>query len=189
MNEPVALMLRNHLLLMHELSASFTLRQAVSLNPASLALIAACLNAPEEVPRESSGMRVAKLVAIRRFIVQNLNNPGLSPEFIVRSLGISRSKLYKLFEEIGGVASFIRDLRLRQVRMILADPTQDHKQLKEVCKELGFSNDSAFSRRFKQRYGMSASDYRRDGRNLSLNTSIADSVDRRWEDWIRTLSD
>ncbi|MCV0351408.1 MAG: helix-turn-helix domain-containing protein [Nitratireductor sp.] len=189
MNEPAALMLRNHLLLMHELSASFTLSQAVSLNPASLALVAACLNAPDETLGENSAIRVAKAVVVRRFVIQNLSNPLLSPEFIVQSLGMSRSTLYKLFEELGGVAKFIRDQRLRRVRMILADPTHDHKQMKEICKELGFSNDSAFSRRFKQRYGMSASDYRRDGRNTFPDKSIREGMDRRWKDWVRILSD
>ncbi|MES0883267.1 helix-turn-helix domain-containing protein [Roseibium sp. SCP14] len=189
MGEPLAVLLRNHLLTLRDLSPRMRRCEAVSLNPSSLALIAACLNTGQPDDETQGGVQVARAIAVRRFISANLVNPELGPNFIMRSLGISRSRLYALFESDGGVAAYVRNQRLRLIKLRLADPSHDRFSIQQLMFEAGFASSASFSRLFRQQFGMSASEFRQEGRNFKIAASTGERAGRRWENWIRYLSE
>lgn len=98
----------------------------------------------------------------RRFIRARLAEDELSPELICRELGVSRSRLYRLFEPLGGISSYIRRQRLIQARHALADP-QDNRPIMTIAEQWGFADPSVFSRSFRQEFGMSPRSVREAG--------------------------
>lgn len=104
--------------------------------------------------------RTAGMLA-RQEIESMLESPSLTVANLQRRLGISRSGLHRLFEEVGGVQAYIRGRRLEAVRRTLADPTS-RESIQLLAERFGFSDASHLSRLFRARYGMTAGDYRRD---------------------------
>lgn len=92
-------------------------------------------------------------------VENNLADPKLSPQQLGRELGLSRSLLYAKLKSLTGmpVNEFIKDLRLKKAAWIL----QHHPGLpvSQVAMEVGFVNHSHFTRSFRERFGMSPSDY------------------------------
>lgn len=95
----------------------------------------------------------------RRFIAANLKSPNLGPDAICKHLGLSRRTLYYLFENHGGVATFIRNRRLAASRNSLAR-SSERKLISSVAYEYGYSDPAVFSRHFRQRYGFNPSEAR-----------------------------
>lgn len=101
-----------------------------------------------------------ELVKKAMAIVENhLGDPKLSPQQLGRELGLSRSLLYAKLKSLTGmpVNEFIKDLRLKKAAWIL----QHHPGLpvSQVASEVGFVNHSHFTRSFRERFGISPSDY------------------------------
>jgi AraC-like DNA-binding protein len=103
---------------------------------------------------------VASLQAVRRIIEANLANPELGPEYLCRQLGMSRAKLYRQFEPIGGVREYIQQRRLMRAYQTITNPAHAHERVGGIAARCGFSNDSVFSRAFREAYGMSPTDLR-----------------------------
>lgn len=98
----------------------------------------------------------------RRLIRARLADDGLTPELICRELGVSRSRLYRLFEPLGGISSYIRRQRLLQARDALADP-QETRPIMAIAEQWGFADPSVFSRSFRQEFGVSPRSVRETG--------------------------
>ncbi|MFH3480859.1 helix-turn-helix domain-containing protein [Xanthobacter variabilis] len=124
---------------------------------ATQALLAATL-----APRSDLAAGATDLVAqtlrerARRIIRQNIASPTLSPDMLCRALGVSRSRLYRLFEELGGVSRYIQRQRLRAAFTLLNDPNE-RRAVSQIAEELGFCDHSGFSRAFKAEFGLSPS--------------------------------
>ncbi|MBT1153972.1 helix-turn-helix domain-containing protein [Aminobacter anthyllidis] len=103
---------------------------------------------------------VVSLQAARRIVETNLQNPALGPEFLCQQLGVSRAKLYRLFEPLGGASHFIQQRRMRQAYHDIIDPACRHERVGEIAARYGFSSISVFSRAFRQAYGASPSELR-----------------------------
>jgi len=88
-----------------------------------------------------------------------MNSPDFDPEALRRLVAMSRSKLYRIFEGVGGVARFIQDERLDAARQRLAG-IGDRTSIRTLAREVGFLEHSTFSRAFKLRYGSSPSEFR-----------------------------
>ncbi|MCX5493402.1 helix-turn-helix domain-containing protein [Kaistia dalseonensis] len=99
---------------------------------------------------------------IRRYIRQNLGAPDLSPDGLCRAVGISRSRLYRLFEDLGGVAAYIQRQRLLAALAALSEPDPT-RTVSSVAQALAFRDLSSFSRSFKNVFGFSPSDARQAG--------------------------
>jgi AraC-like DNA-binding protein len=97
---------------------------------------------------------------IERFIEARLTEHDLSMFSIRVTFGLSRSTLYRLFATYGGVASFIRRQRLRQIRAILM-ANQDMRPLVEIATTYGFVTNAHFSRSFREEFGVAPSEFRR----------------------------
>jgi AraC-like DNA-binding protein len=70
---------------------------------------------------------------------------------------MSRSHLYRLFEDAGGVARYIQRRRLHEAHAILSHPATT-KPISLIAEELCFP--TSFSRAFKREFGCSPSEAR-----------------------------
>lgn len=84
-------------------------------------------------------------------IERNIESPELSPQSICRHIGISRSQLYRLFVNAGGVANYIRLCRLMKARAELTSTSR--QRIASVAYKYGFTSHAHFSRVFKQYFG------------------------------------
>ena len=71
-----------------------------------------------------------------RYIKANLDKPDLSPDKIAHALGTSRSSLYSVMEDAGGVAAYIRRHRLEAAHAMLMK--QEAARVGEIALALGF---------------------------------------------------
>jgi AraC-like DNA-binding protein len=128
---------------------------------ATAALAAACLGTAEEgrVPASSS-IRTAVLRLIRQAIDENLGNPELGPDFLARRFALSRARLYRMFEPLGGVKSYIQQRRLMRAHQAISDPAFFHESITTLAERYGFMDKSAFSRAYRALYGVSPSESR-----------------------------
>ena len=105
---------------------------------ATRAAVAACLLAsgppPTAFVADLAKERVRQ--AVRRHIV----SARLTPARLAAASGLSRSALYRMFEAEGGVAVYIRDVRLSFVHAALRDPAQAGRGIGEIAEAYGFPN-------------------------------------------------
>jgi len=96
------------------------------------------------------------------FIERHLDRADLGPDLLARVLRCSRTQLYRLFSRHDTtVMDHIRDMRLRRCRDLLADPTCQ-LAVAEIASLYGMHDPSAFSRRFRRRFGCSPGEVRRE---------------------------
>lgn len=188
---PLADVLKAHMRTIFGRLDDMTLSEAEALAPATLALTAACLNGSvRATPGAGQALAQHVVMAMRRVIEQELQNPALGPEFLCKRFKISRAGLYRLFEPFGGVAGYIRERRLQRALRLLGSPDPRYRRVAAVCYSAGFSSEAEFSRCFKRRFGVRPSDVGRDTRLLSAlraRASSADGLDRSYEYWLQTL--
>jgi AraC-like DNA-binding protein len=72
---------------------------------------------------------------------------------------MSRSNLYRLFEDIGGVARYIQRERLLEAHAVLSD-SASRQSISAIAEDLCFADPSAFSRTFKREFGYSPTEVR-----------------------------
>lgn len=188
--EPMVQLLRDHMSSLKALAHRMTGRQAAEIAPATVGLAAACLNASvsPDNPQQVSGISFATLTRARRFIEVNLATPGLSTATVCRHIGVSRTRLYDLFESYGGVGTYIRDRRLRQALVALTSTAYAHHSIYDIALAACYSSDAAFVRAFRRRYGVTPNDVRQSGRvHASPYRHDRAGLDRRHEDWVKHL--
>jgi AraC-like DNA-binding protein len=97
----------------------------------------------------------------RELISQQLDNAALSPASLANQLHVSLRRLQEVFQVQGTtLTSSIWDMRLDFARgLLLAAPSQ-RESVSTIAYRAGFSDLAHFSRRFKQRYGLSPSEFR-----------------------------
>lgn len=123
-------------------------------------LVQSCLvPAPGNPARTDTSRATAHRERLRCVVRQNMNSPDFDPEALRRLVAMSRSKLYRIFEGVGGVARCIQGERLDAARQRLAD-SGDKTSIRVLAGELGFLEHSTFSRAFKLRYGISPTEFR-----------------------------
>lgn len=125
-------------------------------------LISACLNVGHE--RDSASMSIdlaaMQMTRARSVIENNLGQIDLNADMVAKMVGVSRSRLYEMFEPHGGVASYMRERRIYRAHMILNRPDARNLPIYDLALQVGFSNASAFGRAFKKRYNMTPAELR-----------------------------
>lgn len=121
--------------------------------------------------------QIGLMTRARRLIRKNLISSDLTPEALSRELAISRTRLYELFEPVGGVAKYIRQHRLLAAHRMLTDPS-DRRTIAEVGLAMGYDSAANFSRAFTQQFGYSPSNIRthRTGSDLQSNARPENSA-------------
>jgi AraC-like DNA-binding protein len=123
-------------------------------------MISACLvpNA-DNFARAEASLNGFHLERVRRAVQAHLRSPSLSPEALCKMVGISRSSLYRLFLNSGGIMRYIQRQRLLCAHAILSDPLS-RQTILSISDDLCFSDASSFSRAFRREFGSSPSDVR-----------------------------
>ncbi|MBN9057708.1 MAG: helix-turn-helix domain-containing protein, partial [Rhizobiales bacterium] len=127
---------------------------------ATRAMIAACVRPSMERVEVAHDAIVATLMERARVVIrQNLGSVTFGPDRLAQALGVSRSKLYRMFEPFGGVARYVHRQRLVAAHSALSD-VANKTPIIQIAEALGFSDASGFSRAFKQEFGHSPSEAR-----------------------------
>ena len=185
---PLVGLLYDHIISLKKQVDTINFQQAMEINPATIALAAACLNnmVSEKLP-PSPHIDVALTMLARKTIEEQLHDVDLSADKLAAIMCISRSRLYEFFKPHGGVRSYIQQRRLKVSFKRLSDPAFAHRSISDIAYSTGFRNDSAFSQAFKKAFGMSPSDARIRNSQFYLSSNQVGSTDRRYEDWIKEL--
>jgi AraC-like DNA-binding protein len=100
---------------------------------------------------------ITALQKARTQLIKNLKSPPTIHE-LSRTVGLNRNKLQSGFKHLYGctINSYLRDARLNRAKMLLME---EERQIAEVAEEVGYTNSSQFSKRFKEKFGMLPSEY------------------------------
>lgn len=91
---------------------------------------------------------------ISRFIDKHIRSSALTPDLIGGTFGMSRAVLYRLFEPVGGVATYIRRQRMSLALRDLSRPGAANERIATIAHRLGYENAGAFTRAFRETYGV-----------------------------------
>ncbi len=140
------------------------------LEEATLSMIAAAFS--ELVSKQGSGRQARRMALFYRakmFIEKNLHDNRLNQKKIAAFLGISESNLKAIFhDENQSIGKCIWDMRLETCRRDIVDPLHSGKSLTEIAFNCGFNSFSHFSRKFKEKFNMTASECRKEHLNSGL---------------------
>ena len=105
--------------------------------------------------------RAAHMVRARRYIIDHLADPDLSPTVVAQALGMSVRYLHALFRaEDTSPFRWIMEQRLEKAARRLADPREAGRSITNIAFGVGFKSAAHFTRTFKRRYGVVPRDYR-----------------------------
>lgn len=103
--------------------------------------------------------------------IKNGDDEALTLSVLSKKLGFSEYYLSRKFKEISGM--HFRDyLRYRSLAFALKDVRDTRKGLLDIALDHGFSSHEAFSRAFKEAYGVTPSEYRSKPVPVVLRTVI-----------------
>ncbi|WP_165838802.1 helix-turn-helix domain-containing protein [Roseicella frigidaeris] len=167
-------LLADVILLLERRMAEATLAELPALAEGARAMVAACLlRGAGAAAQGPDAAAFTQLEQVRRVIRQNIGSAMLGPERLCRAAGLSRSQLYRLFEPHGGVARYIQIQRMRLARVMLEDAACT-ANVSAIAERVGHFNASAFSRAFRQEFGVTPVEVRaaaRAGLRLPLGTT------------------
>jgi len=111
--------------------------------------------------RSRDTVRAEMTHAIVRYVKDRVADPTLTAESAAAHFRISPRYLYKLLESSGATfGRMVLESRLDRCAADLASAIGRNKSISEIAYRWGFNNNAHFCRAFRDRFGMSASDYR-----------------------------
>jgi AraC-like DNA-binding protein len=186
-SSPLNAMLVSHLRTLLAQAPALSVSDAGAAAQGVIALIAAFAGASAHGRETIRNAAVAMSVqAARRTIEASLHDPDLGPDFICNRLGMSRAKLYRLFEPEGGVSHYILRRRMTRAYRDIVNPACAHERIGTIAARCGFSNASVFSRAFRQTHGASPKELR-DALACAGPADIAFTLDNDFEAMSRWL--
>lgn len=96
---------------------------------------------------------------IMKVINEHLDDPALNVEMLAAEVGLSRVHVHRKLKELTNLSTrdFIKNIRLQQAASLLS---QDKGlTISEIAYATGYSNLSHFSSSFREKYGMSPTEY------------------------------
>ncbi len=121
----------------------------------AMAIAASLGDRPADHDQYERGLRYQLCEAIER----HLGSPSLNTARLSRSLGVSRSTLYRLLQDEGGVQAYIRSRRLARIAETLRQPG-DRQTIAALAERWGFCDAAYLGRAFREVYGITPGDYR-----------------------------
>ena len=125
----------------------------------------------------------------RRYVQNHLNVATLTPDDISRAVGVSRTRLYKLFEPSGGVLAYVQKRRLMAAHDALGDPTEE-RLIVDIAEACGFSSAANFSRAFSKEFGYSPREARSalaTTRHAGAKSHAARRASSSFDEWLKML--
>jgi AraC-like DNA-binding protein len=114
-----------------------------------------------QLPGPASNLQLYHLNRAYAYITEHVRQPGLSPEVIARGTGISVRYLHQLFHGTGTtVARYLQDMRLDGCARELSSLSSRAHSISDLAYAWGFENSAHFSRVFRNRFQLSAREYR-----------------------------
>lgn len=92
--------------------------------------------------------------AMRRYIVTNLSRADLSVSHLQSEFNASRATVYRAFDEVGGVARFVREQRLAAIHRDLRCAAPLRGAVRRIAEKHGLADQTSFTRMFRAHYGM-----------------------------------
>jgi AraC-like DNA-binding protein len=161
--EDAGRLLADYLLLLHRSLPALRVADVPHIVSATTSLAAVCLSPSADHAEEAQrSIDAVTMERAARIVTENLADRNLTPDQLCRALGVSRSSLYRIFEPVGGVSTYIRRKRLLRTRDMLADST-DGRPISAIAEEWGFVDASTYSRMFKKEFGLSPKEARVEG--------------------------
>ena len=188
---PLTTMLAAHMQSLHQNVSDMTQAQGAALTPSTIELAAAAVRATlGDGVDDSAPLRQAIRARADRAIEQLLDDPDLTPERIALAVPCSRSRLYALYSDDGGVMSHVLKQRLRRVLKDLAGAAHRNRTISAIAADWGFTNTASFNRAFKAEFGITPSAARHETpktvlRQLDHHVHIATDGSRDYESWVR----
>jgi AraC-like DNA-binding protein len=143
---------------------AMTPEEAPPIAHAAINLVAACFRPTADlVARALPQIDAILLERMKCYIFDNLASRDLGPESLCRAFGVSRSRLYRLFEPLGGVAGYIQDRRLGRAMVELTSAAGKHRRNIDIALDWGFLSEAHFGRQFRRAFGMSPGEARARG--------------------------
>lgn len=122
--------------------------------------------APTAPAPTSSALADALVWRGRDAIGRRLTEPQLAPAVVAADVGVSLRRLQEAFQQHGcTLADCIWDMRLELARSLLT--RQPRAPIRVIAQRAGFVDAAHFSRRFRQRFGLTPSEYGAAARVLS----------------------
>jgi len=132
-------------------------RDLATLARTTEAMLAATFGGCHCTPRDSA---VALRLRVERTIRAHLASARLDPSRIASLAGVSRATLYRLFDDQGGVAAYLRRLRLETVHAALCDPRRAPIPIAQLAERAGFHCPTAFNRTFRAAFAATPGEVR-----------------------------
>ena len=97
----------------------------------------------------------------RDIVLEHLDDFDFKVQDFCRALNMSHSQLHRKLTALTGLSAgkFIRAIRLKQAEELLADP---ERSITAIALDTGFNDPDYFSRVFRQEFGISPTDYRKE---------------------------
>ena len=187
--DPLVSMLFNQIKSMHHYIDQLNDGQISVLQQTIVMMLSACLNSAKGETNSTWALRkdIEKGVMVRRYFRENLLSPDMTAERAADDLGMSRSNLYRLFKQYGGVQQYLRDMRLRHALKLLGDASERRRSIYDIALECGYETDAGFIRAFRAKYDITPGDVRA---GVSPHARHLDegALDKRYENWLHTLA-
>ncbi|WP_028266856.1 helix-turn-helix transcriptional regulator [Arthrobacter sp. MA-N2] len=133
--------------------------EAPRLQPVFRSMMTALVSSLLEAPAEPRDLKMARVVAIKKFIRKNYRNRDLDVDAVVAYSFLSRRALYYLFEdEVFQVNRHIRALRTLEALELLSDASTWNRSLTDIANASGFTSLPAMRRAVKESTGISLRD-------------------------------
>lgn len=103
--------------------------------------------------------------------IRQKSDEGMTLDALAERLGYSRFYISRKFREVSGMQ--LRDyLRCRRLAFALKEVRDTDRSLLDIALDYGFSSNEAFTRAFRELYGITPSEYRREPVPVVLRTLL-----------------
>lgn len=116
-----------------------------------------------EIPRGKIHKNKQRLQDVYKYIVENYHRK-ITLEEIASYASMNKTAFCLFFKKATG-ESFVAYLNVFRLQMACTMLTRSSKNISEICYAVGFTDIPYFNRAFKQRYGVSPTQYRASMRN------------------------
>lgn len=161
--EPHARLLANYMKALEHVARDIQIKDVAAITDSMLRMVANCLiNAKPERPSkvsndDTSNVKIS-LLQIKHAIDAQIEIPSLGLDSLMQQFHVSRATIYRMFEPLGGVATYIQNRKLDYAYRELSKHGEKKHNVSKLAYKLGFSHPPAFSRAFKAKFGIKPSE-------------------------------
>jgi len=151
--------LREHMLTLWDTLPDIDVSENSVFSQATVALINALFSSDKHLQQDDVlTLESSFLTSVKSSIEKNLSCVQLGIVSLCQEFFCSRATLCRLFKPYGGVAHYIRERRLLAAFKVLSNSRMTRQRIIDVAIQHGFSNQSIFSRLFRQQFGVKPSE-------------------------------